>query len=368
MHQNCARYFSRIVVQQTSFLTIATILISNPCQALDQVGAPAAASAGYGAAAGDSAAAGAASEAAGTSNMQQGNSTQNQAQVAMGAMQILMGLLGMLASMAAAQKGGQSGNNASGMSGLGGDTASYPYSGSGTSPTGSSANNSGTSGGGTSGTGTSSTGGTNGVSAASVGISPSDLRTGQLGTAMDALQNTYGLNRDQVVAALQNGTSPQDILANAPKNAPSADLLNRIADGLASSNTAGQDAARNLASSSGSNVGAINAGGASAAGTPAGDKTADSTSAAAAGGPKAPAATSPDGDLEDAAAGPNVSPEVKAALATKAAQLQAEKDMRDMATWNLFQLVHNRYKKLETMLYGRVERTNSGPTAGVKGF
>ena len=53
----------------------------------------------------------------------------------------------------------------------------------------------------------------------------------------------------------------------------------------------------------------------------------------------------------------------------KAAEVKAMQDSKDMASWSIFQLVHNRYKKLETMLYGRVERTNPSPAAATpKGF
>ncbi|MGZ3703945.1 MAG: hypothetical protein ACXWSD_19645, partial [Bdellovibrionota bacterium] len=166
---------------------------------------------------------------------------------------------------------------------------------------------------------------------------------------MTGIENNYGIPRDQFAAALAAGTSPQEILSHAPKNAPSMDLLNKIADGLAANNTAGDAAARLLASSS-------NGGGAGL-----GAPTGADTTAATAKGTKAPTPTADDLETNPDLA---VSPEVRAAMLAKAAQLKADKEMQDMHGWNIFQLVHNRYQKLESMLYGRVERTNPNPTKG----
>jgi hypothetical protein len=343
----------------TSLVVCLTLLLPSP--AYSQVGEEVATQGLNGLGQGISQGLSNTSIANGTQNQNQGQQTQNMAQMAMGAMQILMGLLGLLAAAGMGKNGAKAGNNASGLSGMGSDPYSSPY---GTSPTGSSPNDPGSSNVGTSNTGGASTK----PAGATVSISPSDLRTGSLGAAMDGLEKNYGLPRDKVLEALQNGVDPKTLLANAPKNAPSADMLNKIADGLASSNSLGQDAAARLlasAANGGANAGIGNAGGggASAAGTPTGDK---STDAATAGGPKAPSASVAD-DLEENIA--KVSPEVKAALAAKAAaDMKGAQEPLDVTTWSIFQLVHHRYKKLETMLYGRVERTNPSPTAGVKGF
>ena len=254
------------------------------------------------------------------------------AQMAMGAMQIAMGLLGLLAGAAAGNKGAQNQSNASGLS-----TISSGDSGGGTSPTGSSENPSG---GGIANGGTSSSG---------VGIDNIALRKGTLGAAMDGIEKNYGIPRDKFVEALKAGVDPKDLLANAPKNAPSMDLLNKISAGLAATtNAATKEAAdRALASLGGAGT---------SMGAPEG-------SAEAARGTKPPSATHAGDEIDT---NPNaggaetvgLSPEVKAAMAERAAKLMAEKEAQEMTGWNIFQLVHNRYQKLETMLYGRVEHTN----------
>jgi hypothetical protein len=326
-------------IHRIGALALAAPILMAP--GLDQTAAPGAASAAQGLGSNLANMAGLSEIAKGSMNQQQGQQMQNMAQMAMGAMQIASGLLGLLAAAGMGDKSGQNANNAADMGGLG----SNPFSPSSTAPTPDGTNPSTSS----VTTTTSSTGGD--AKGSSIKIDPAILRTGTVGAALDGIEKNFGIPRDQFVDALKNGVDPKDILANAPKNAPSREMLDKIADGLANSS------GRSLASS-GSSSSPVNPGGASAAGTPAGD-TAETT----AGGPKPPASTAPPEDLDPANMA-NVSPEVRAALAAKAEAAKSEADMRDMATWNLFQLVHNRYKKLEVMLYGRVERTNPNPTKG----
>ena len=302
---------------------------------------------------GDAAAKSAAEMAKGTDNSNQGQQMQNMAQMAMGAMQILQALLGMMAAAQAGKNAGQAAGNSAGLSDLGGwnpngtgATAATPTN---TNPGGST-------------TGTSETG-TTGTPGGTVKISPSDLRTGTIGAAMNSLEQNYGLPRDQVAAALAAGTGPQDILSHATKNTPSSDMLNKIADGLAANYKASsQDAVnRILASANG-----VNTGGAGTGSPSAGDGSVDMGKAG--GMPKPKSSADIDAQLDELLPGAGVSPEIKAAMAAKAAALKAEKERQEANGWNIFQLVHSRYQKLETMLYGRVDRTNASPTAGIKGF
>jgi hypothetical protein len=271
-------------------------------------------------------------------NNDQGKSTQNMAQMAMGAMQIASGLLGLLASAGMGQKADQNGAYADNMAGLGSDPISYP---SGSTSTDAST------------TGSSSMGDTT-RSVNGVGISASDLHTGTVGAALDRIESNYGIPREKLMAALEAGVSPQDIFANAPKNAASKELLGRIAEGLA----AGQGGESRLPAS----PAGVDQGAASMAGTPKGDTSVDPAKAAQ----NETASEESTEDFGAAAAGPNVSPEVAAALAARAAERKAERDMKGSLNWSLFQLVHDRYKKLEVMLYGRVERTNAHATDGLK--
>jgi hypothetical protein len=290
----------------------------------------------------------------GTQNQRQGQADQNMAQTAMGAMQIAQGLLGLMAGAMGAQKANQAGGNASDLSGLGGYSASGLG---GTSPTPGSAND---------GSGTTSSSSAIGVSSianaggavapSAVGISASDLRTGALGTALNGIEQAYGIPRDQFAAALQAGTSPQEILAHAPKSAPPMDMLNKIAAGLAAnSDTSGDAAARVLASA--------NAVGGVTNSFPSGDGLVELGKSAL---PRKH--TYAESDIFDEIPAGNVSPAIKAAIAANNASQKAEKDRLEENGWNLFELVHSRYQKIEAMLYGRVERTNASPTAGQKGL
>jgi hypothetical protein len=285
----------------------------------------------------------------GQQNQQKGQQTQNMAQMAMGAMQVAQGLLGLMAGAAAASKGSTAAGRDAGLSGLNDYTpTTYPT---GTTTAGSTANDVSTGSLGTAGTATTSS---------PIGISAADLRTGALGQAMDSIEKNYGIPRDKFADALQAGVDPKDLLANAPKNAPPMDMLSKIEAGLAANNTSAKEAADRILAS----ANAVS----QAGGLPPTQATGDAALENAK-GLQAPSSTaSEELDSLDAAIPMGVSPEVKAAMAARAAQLKAEKEQRERHSWNLFQLVHNRYQKLETMLYGRVERTNASPTSGLKGF
>ncbi len=278
-----------------------------------------------------SALAGKTSIATGNGNVKDGQSTQNQMQMAMGAMQIAMGLLGLLAAAAAADKADQAGNDASKMNDLSSPAvASAPT----TTPPSTPVN-----------VGSSSTG-SGDSSASTVDISAAGIHSGTLGAALAALQQQYGIPPDQFVNALKSGVDPKDLLNHAPKNPVSMDNLNKISEGLAANNIAGKEAAERILASAGNLDGA---------GSPA-------NAVENGKGVKGPSASN--SDYEDSST--SVSPEVKAAMAAKAEQLKREQELQDMHGWSIFQLVHNRYQKLETMIYGRVERTNPNPTSPVK--
>lgn len=281
----------------------------------------------------------------GNENVSNGQQTQNQAQMAMGAMQIAQGLLGLAAAAAAAAQAGKGSQNASNLGSTGYNPGSYDYAG--TSPTPGSTNNGSTTG--SSNTGVTETGNT-------VTLSPESLRSGQLGAALSNIEKNFGIPRDNFVKALQNGVDPKAILAAAPKNAPSMDLLGRIEAGLAAQNAskAAELLAAAGANGSGASTNLASVGGAGTGGAPTG-------ASEEAKGPRMPASTAPPEEALDDLDNPanaSLSPEVRAALAAKAASMKAEKEMKEMHGWSIFQLVHNRYKKLEPMLYGRVERTN----------
>jgi hypothetical protein len=313
-----------------------------------QSGATAAAKATTAAAQVAASAASAAKMAEGTQNSQQGQEMQNMAQMAMGAMQIASALLGM---MGAAEAGKQSATNGASTAGLG-DLGNSTANGTGaTASTPTATNNpAGT-------TGNTDIGST-GASANTVKINPTDLRTGTFGAAMDQIEKNYGIPRDQFAAALAAGTSPQDILSRAPKNAPSADLLGKIASGMAASNAAAtqESVSRILAGANGAGAGT---------GASTGDGSVELGRAA--GTPKSASTADADAQLEELMSA-GVSPEVKAAMLAKAAQLKSEREKQEVSGWNIFQLVHSRYQKLETMLYGRVDRSNATTTGGLKGF
>lgn len=293
-----------------------------------------------------SAAAGTSSIASGNTNINQGQSTQNQAQMAMGAMQVAQGLLGLLAAAAAAAQAGKGQGNSNKMGTSGYDPASYQSTVGGTSPTPGSP-------GGT--TGTSGTGNTS-SNPQTVQLTPEALRTGELGTALTSVEKAFGINREDFLKALQNGVDPKAILANAPKNAMSLENLGKIEAGLAAMNA--KNAENAVAGINSTGAGSLaSVGGAGTGSAPTGASDSEK-------GPRMPASTAPPEDSLDDLNNPanaNLSPEIKAALAAKAAQMKAEKEMREMHGWSIFQLVHNRYKKLEPMLYGRVERTNVRP-------
>ncbi len=301
------------------------------CQACAIAGANAAASGASAA----SSAAGTSSIANGNSNMSQGQSTQNQAQMAMGAMQIAMGLLGLLAALAAAQQAAKDDQNGSNLSGLNDPAASYPGS---TSPTPNP---------------TTSGNISNGSNGSTVDITADKLHSKDVVAGLSAIEKQYGIPGDKFMDALKSGVDPKDLLSNAPKNPVSMDTLNKISDHLAANNTMGNDAAARILASSNA---------ADAAGGPA---TADNALNSASGAkPASPSSQELlDGDL---GLGLNVSPEVKAAMIAKSEEIKRAKEMQAMNSWSIFQLVHSRYQKLETMIYGRVERTNPNPANAVK--
>jgi hypothetical protein len=309
----------KLLFFRQSLALILAMSLCSPGARADQSGAQLATQAANSAASGAAQSAGSSSIAAGNGNMQQGQSNQNQAQVAMGAMQIAMGLLGLLAAAAAAEKADQSGSNARNMADLNGYT---PSSFAATSPTGS-----GT------GTGSSSTGSASSTPS-TVNIDTAGLRSGAVSSALKAIESQYGIPGDQFMDALKNGIDPKDLLSKAPKNPVGTDTLNKIADGLAANGSMASDAARALASSD-SNA---NPGG----GMP--QPLADAK------GLKPPSGSS--SDLDELA--PGLSPEVKAAMAASSEAQRREKELQEMNGWSIFQLVHNRYKKLETMIYGHV--------------
>lgn len=280
----------------------------------------------------------------GQSNMSQGQANQNPGQVdqgmmqmAMAAMQMLSSLLGALASQAAQGKQNQGNGNSNNMNGMG---ASLPYQSTLTQATSPTPDNNGT----TQGNGPES--GTLGDTTASkLDLSPPGLHAGQLGAAFDTLEKNYGVNRDDVMKALKNGVDPKDILAGAPKNAPSAELLGKIADKIGGGGGAPALAQDNRTPAS------VASG---AAGTP------SDTPAPAAVGVKNPPAVNADELVPDANLA--LSPEVRAALAAKAGKaVAAAPSIEEMAGWSLFELVHNRYQKVTPMMYGRVESTNINP-------
>jgi len=274
----------------------------------------------------------------GNNNTAQGESTQNMQQVAMGAMQIAQGLLGLLAAAAAQKKSGTSSGRESGLSSAGYDPGNY-----GTSITPGSTNPKSE---------TTSTNLGDGMTASSSSI---DFNSKPINTALSSIEKNYGIPRDKFVEALKNGVAPKDIFANAPKNAVSPDLGARIAEGLAAGSAASTADAVKKITDAANNGSLANAGGA-------GTGSPTSASETPAGGPRMPASTAPS-ELDDleTARNMNLSPEIKAAMAAKAEQMRREKEMKEMHGWSIFQLVANRYRKLEPMLYGRVERTNPNP-------
>jgi len=279
----------------------------------------------------------------GNQNVQQGQSTMNQAQVAMGLMQIAQGLLGLAAAAAAAgkQKKGQQYENNLGDFGSGYVPPTFDT-------------NTGNNGSGNSQLGEGGGATLDPAQGSSIAISTDDLRNGALGNSMTVMEKTFGIQRDDFLNALKNGADAKAILATAPKNRPSLETLNRIEQGLAAE--AANDSGRALASVGGTEV---NQGGGIQQGPLADASKGKELDAAAARAALAyTGSTSPEEDLE-AINGLSVSPEVKAALQKKAARVKAEREMRESHSWSIFQLVHSRYRKLETMLYGRVERTNT---------
>lgn len=282
-----------------------------------------------------SSAAGLSEIAKGNMNTQQGESTQNMAQMAMGAMQIASGLLGLLAAAAAGDKANTAGSRQSGLS-----SSPYNPTNYGTSVTPPSTNPKGS----TTGESASSNLGDGTTS----GTSSIDFNSKPIATALASIEKNYGIPGDKFMEALKNGVAPKDIFANAPKNAISADLGNRIAEGLAAGSTSGSDAANSIAN-------LANVGGAGT-GSPTGTPVPETGSSA-----RAPASASADLEDLDTAPNMNLSPEIRAAMAAKAEKIRREKEMKEMHGWTIFQLVANRYRKLEPMLYGRVERTNPNP-------
>jgi hypothetical protein len=285
----------------------------------------------------------------GTKDQTMGEQMQNMAQIASGAMQIAQGLLGMMAAGAEAEKGNTGNQRVAGYESL-----NNPYSASNynpSSPNGGSTNN--TDLGQAGSTGNAALG--NGKNAVgTIAFSNLDLRSGDIGKAMDGIEKNFGIPRDKFADLLKAGVNPKDILANAPKNSPSMDLLNKIEAGLAANNTAAQDAANRIIASAG---GISNAGLGSSSDDKATEQAKGVKPVAA-----APVTTEEELDINN----PTLSPEVKAAMAAKIAQNKADKERGDSLGWNIFQLVHHRYQKLETMLYGRVERTNPNPANAIR--
>jgi hypothetical protein len=335
------RFFSQGISMGTALALVLAPL--SPALAAGQLGSQAATGALNSAGQAASNLAGTNSIAQGNANQQQGESTQNMAQMALGAMQIAQGILGLLAGMQAGKNANTAGYRGSNLDTF--NSGLNPYSS--TSPTPQSAKP--------------ETGGASlGAGAVANNVSSIDLKKEPINSALASIQKNYGISPDAFMNALQNGVDPKDIFAKAPKNAVSPELLGRISDSLAASNAAAaQEAAKGIADAAGSTTGGAGtlaqAGGAGS-GAPTGSTEASSA------GPRIPASTAPDA-LEDLSAAANVqlSPEIKAALAAKAEQLRREKEMKESHGWTFFQLVANRYRKLEPMLYGRVERTNSGP-------
>jgi hypothetical protein len=283
----------------------------------------------------------------GSQNVATGQQTQNHAQTAMGAMQIAQGILGLLAAAAAAGQSNKGQDNNRNL-----DSTINPVA-SNSSSRGNSSTQAAT-------TSNSSLGSSGSKSSEnSVQITPEGIRKGELGNALSGIEKAYGIPRDDFVKALQNGVDPKSLLAAAPKNAPSLETLGKIEAGLASLNAKDSEA---LASGGASHTGAsnplANAGGAGTGSAPSGDNAEGK-------GTRSPASTaSSEESLDDpltSSASASLSPEVKAALAAKAASIKSEREMKEMHGWSIFQLVNNRYKKLVPMLYGRVERSDPKP-------
>ncbi len=278
----------------------------------------------------------------GEQNQQQGQQTQNMAQMATGAMQIMSGLAGLMAAAAAGQKKDTAAGRDSGISSLGDGFNPNPYT------------NGGSSGGSNNGNTTGQTSTTGLGNSVTNGITAVDLKKEPISTALASIEKNFGIPPDKLVAAVANGVAPKDLFANAPKNAISADLANRIADGLAASSASSNaDAAKSIAGALDSS-GASNPGGAGTGAAPTG-------AVEVAGGTRAPASTEESLDDLNTAANMALSPEVRAAMAARAEQVRREKEIKEVHGWSIFQLVANRYRKLEPMLYGRVERTNPNP-------
>lgn len=272
-----------------------------------------------------------ASIADGTKNQQEGQATQNMAQMATGAMQIAQGLLGLLGAAAAKKKGDTSDGRAADLTNL-----NQGIGPGGTAPTPPSIT--------TSDLGT--------VQSVTSDLGAESLRKEPLNGALTSIEKNYGIPRDAFVEALKNGMDPKEIFARAPKNPISPGLLQQVSAGLAASDTAAQaaEAAKSIADNAGNLVSAGGAG----TGAPSGE-----TAAA-----RAPASSTSESFTPEEFTAPGnipVSPEIKAAMAAKADQLRREKEMKEVHSWSIFQLVANRYRKLEPMLYGRVEKTNPNP-------
>lgn len=136
----------------------------------------------------------------GTETLEQGEKRQDEALMAKGALQILQGLLGRLAATQLAHQGGEAGQRAGALTSLNGANLDHraDTTNRGNSPP------------------------------ASI-----DLRSGNLGRAMNRLQSVYGLRAEDALRALQSGESPQQILASVPRNTPPLSMVNRAGNGAA---------------------------------------------------------------------------------------------------------------------------------------
>jgi hypothetical protein len=261
----------------------------------------------------------------GTRHMRHGKSHHNSPEIKTGAFQVAQGLLGLLASAAASNISDRNDDNGDRLEAITGSGASFG------------ADSAGEGRGGGEGTaqsnlGNSTTGNSTG---AGVGFDPEDLANPELKSALALINDEFGIPSKTFLTDLANGRDPKDIFTKAEKNPMTMAEANEAYKASGAGMSDGASTLANIASAA--NSAKAEDPSANQANTK-GSALRDALNRRIAGS-----------EEEDETA-PELSDDVKAALAAQAAEQAERARLDNLAEMNLFQVVHMKYREREKHL------------------
>ncbi len=277
----------------------------------------------------------------GARNVRHGKHSHNHPQVNTGLFQIAQGVLGLLAAAKAAEL--------SDISGTRGDNLTADQNGSNADmangPSGYPAakNDSGASG---------SAASSSAYSTENWNSILADLNSTDMKSAFREIEDLYGITRKDLLIELQAGRDGRDLLANAPKNAPSAE---EIAAAMREARKTRDADEADLALGEGGR-------GLASEGAPTPEPVADAETAEqkAAAALKAKNSLRDDlrkrlDELPDDFDPSELSPEVREALAARDAAVVAEREREERVNATIFDIVHAKYAEREPMIRGWIK-------------